>query len=62
MKEESKMETFRPSKEAPPPTDGVALLRSIFDPLESGESDDFQAFYDAPRRRRRAQSGQARAA
>jgi ketosteroid isomerase-like protein len=38
--------TFQPSDEAPP-TDGVALLRSIYDPLERGESDDFQPFYDA---------------
>jgi ethanolamine utilization protein EutQ len=41
------LETFRPSEEAPPPTDGVALLRSIYDPLERGESDDFQRFHDA---------------
>jgi ethanolamine utilization protein EutQ len=27
--------------------DPVALLRSIYDPLERGESDDFQPFYDA---------------
>jgi ethanolamine utilization protein EutQ len=40
-------ETFRPSEQGPPPTDGVALLRSIYDPLERGESDDFQSFYDA---------------
>jgi ketosteroid isomerase-like protein len=26
--------------------DAVALLRSVFDPLERGESDDFQPFYD----------------
>src|ERR687891_1028208 len=41
------LEAFQPSEEAPPPTDGVALLRSIYDPLERGESDDFQPFYDA---------------
>jgi ethanolamine utilization protein EutQ len=41
------LETFVPSEEAPPPNDGVALLRSIYDPLERGESDDFQPFYDA---------------
>jgi ethanolamine utilization protein EutQ len=41
------LESFRPSEESPQPTDGVALLRSIFDPLERGESDDFQPFYDA---------------
>jgi ethanolamine utilization protein EutQ len=40
-------EMFRPSEEAPPATDGVALLRSIYDPLERGESHDFQPFYDA---------------
>jgi ethanolamine utilization protein EutQ len=40
-------EMFRPSEEAPPPSDGVALLRSIYDPLERGESHDFQPFYDA---------------
>jgi ethanolamine utilization protein EutQ len=40
------LESFRPSEE-PPPTEGVALLRSIFGPLERGESDDFQPFYDA---------------
>jgi ketosteroid isomerase-like protein len=39
VKEESTM--------AAAPTDGVALLRSLFDPLERGESDDFQPFYDA---------------
>jgi ethanolamine utilization protein EutQ len=39
-------ESFRAS-EAPPPADGVALLRSIYDPLERGESDDWQPFYDA---------------
>jgi ethanolamine utilization protein EutQ len=36
---------FRAS-EAPPQSDGVALLRSIYDPLERSESDDFQPFYD----------------
>jgi ketosteroid isomerase-like protein len=30
----------------PTATDPVALLRSIYDPLERGESDDFQPFYD----------------
>jgi ethanolamine utilization protein EutQ len=40
-------EMFRPSGEPPPPADGVAFLRSIYDPLERGESDDFQPFYDA---------------
>jgi ethanolamine utilization protein EutQ len=40
-------EMFRPSEEAPPPSDGLALLRSIYDPLERGESHDFQPFYDA---------------
>jgi ethanolamine utilization protein EutQ len=38
---------FLPSEEPPPATDGVALLRSIYDPLERGESDDFRPFYDA---------------
>jgi ketosteroid isomerase-like protein len=28
-------------------TDGIALLRGIFDPLERGESSDFQPFHDA---------------
>jgi ethanolamine utilization protein EutQ len=41
------LDAFQPSEEAPPPADGVALLRSIYDPLERGESDDFQPFYDA---------------
>jgi ethanolamine utilization protein EutQ len=38
---------FHPSDERPERNDAVALLRSIYDPLERGESDDFQAFYDA---------------
>jgi ethanolamine utilization protein EutQ len=40
-------ESFRATDGTPPPTDGVALLRSIYDPLERGESDVFQPFYDA---------------
>ena len=41
------IDTFQPSEERPERSDGVALLRSIYDPLERGESDDFQPFYDA---------------
>jgi ethanolamine utilization protein EutQ len=45
--------TFHPLDGGPPPstgaatTDAVELLQRIFRPLERGESDDFQAFYDA---------------
>jgi ethanolamine utilization protein EutQ len=47
------LETFQPA-DGPPPLshdgatpDAVALLRRLFGPLERGESDDFQPFYDA---------------
>ena len=46
------LETFHPV-DGPPPrpsdaaTDAVELVRRIFRPLELGESDDFQPFYDA---------------
>jgi hypothetical protein len=38
------VEEFQPSDEPPEPSDAVALLRSIFDPLERGEADDFGRF------------------
>jgi ethanolamine utilization protein EutQ len=38
---------FQSTEEALPATDAVSLLRSIFDPLERGDSDDFGRFYDA---------------
>jgi ethanolamine utilization protein EutQ len=41
------LETFRPSEEAPPPADGVALLRSIYDLQERGDPEGFQRFQDA---------------
>ena len=41
------LDTFQPSEERPWRSDAVALLRSIYDPLERGESDDFQPFFDA---------------
>jgi ketosteroid isomerase-like protein len=40
------VEEFQPSDERPEPSDAVALLRSIFDPLERGEADDFGRFHD----------------
>jgi ethanolamine utilization protein EutQ len=40
------LDTFQPS-EGPERSDPVAFLRSIYDPLERGESADFQPFYDA---------------
>jgi ethanolamine utilization protein EutQ len=49
VEEATKMfeERFQPTEERPEGSDAVALLRSIFDPLERGESDDFGRFYDA---------------
>jgi ketosteroid isomerase-like protein len=41
------LDSFQPSQERPERRDPVALLRSIYDPLERGESYDFQPFYDA---------------
>jgi ketosteroid isomerase-like protein len=41
------VETFRPTGERPERPDPVALLRSIYDPLERGESKDFGPFFDA---------------
>ena len=47
------LETFHPADGPPPPssdggtTDAVALMQRLFRPLERGESDDFQPFYDA---------------
>jgi ethanolamine utilization protein EutQ len=41
------LDTFHPSEEAPAPIDNVALLRSIWGPLERGESHDFGPFFDA---------------
>jgi ethanolamine utilization protein EutQ len=41
------LDTFQPSGERPERRDPVALLRSIYDPLERGESKDFQPFFDA---------------
>jgi ethanolamine utilization protein EutQ len=40
-------ERFQASEEPPTRNDALALLRSIYDPLERGESDDFAPFYDA---------------
>jgi ethanolamine utilization protein EutQ len=40
------LDSFKPS-EGPERSDALALLRSIYDPLERGESNDFQPFYDA---------------
>jgi ethanolamine utilization protein EutQ len=42
------LDSFQPSEERPERRrDPVTLLRSIYDPLERGESTDFQPFYDA---------------
>jgi ethanolamine utilization protein EutQ len=41
------LDSFQASEERPERRDPVALLRSIYDPLERGESEDFQPFYDA---------------
>jgi ethanolamine utilization protein EutQ len=41
------LDTFQPSAERPEPHDAVALLRSIYDPLERGESEDLHPFFDA---------------
>jgi ethanolamine utilization protein EutQ len=41
------LDRFQPTKEGPERRDAVALLRSIYDPLERGDSHDFQPFYDA---------------
>jgi ethanolamine utilization protein EutQ len=41
------LDTFKPSEEGPERRDPVALLRSIYDPLERGESADLQPFFDA---------------
>jgi ethanolamine utilization protein EutQ len=41
------LDRFQPSEEGPARSDALALLRSIYDPLERGESNDFQPFYDA---------------
>lgn len=44
---------FQPAETAPPryadgkAEENIALLKAIYDPLESGESYDFQAFFDA---------------
>jgi uncharacterized protein len=35
------LDTFQPTEERPERRDPVALLRSIYDPLERGESEDF---------------------
>jgi ethanolamine utilization protein EutQ len=43
----SLLDTFQPTDERPPRSDAVALLRRIYDPLERGESDGFQAFFEA---------------
>jgi ethanolamine utilization protein EutQ len=40
------LDTFHPAGE-PPAKDAVALLRDIYDPLERGESESFQPFFDA---------------
>jgi ketosteroid isomerase-like protein len=41
------VDTFQPREERPEGRDPVALLRSIYDPLERGESKDFGPFFDA---------------
>jgi ethanolamine utilization protein EutQ len=41
------LDSFQPSEQGPERRDPVALLRSVYDPLERGESADFQPFYDA---------------
>jgi ethanolamine utilization protein EutQ len=41
------LDTFKPREEGPERRDAVALLRSIYDPLERGESVDLQPFFDA---------------
>jgi ethanolamine utilization protein EutQ len=41
------LDSFQPIEERPGRSDPVALLRSIYDPLERGESHDFGPFYDA---------------
>jgi len=41
------LDTFQPSQDRPERSDAVALLRSIYDPLERGESHDLQPFFDA---------------
>jgi ethanolamine utilization protein EutQ len=41
------LDSFQPSEEGPERSDALALLRSIYDPLERGESRDFQPFYAA---------------
>jgi ethanolamine utilization protein EutQ len=41
------LDTFQPTEERPERPDAVALLRSIYDPLERGESNDFEPFFDA---------------
>jgi ethanolamine utilization protein EutQ len=41
------LDAFQPTEDRPEQQDAEALLRSIYDPLERGESDDFQPFYDA---------------
>jgi ethanolamine utilization protein EutQ len=41
------LDTFQPSEERPERRDPVALLRSIYDPLERGESEDFGPLFDA---------------
>jgi ethanolamine utilization protein EutQ len=41
------LDTFQPTEERPERRDPLALLRSIYDPLERGESADFGPFFDA---------------
>lgn len=47
------LDTFQPTPDSPPPLTAsgpeanIALMRSIHDPLERGESDDFGPFFDA---------------
>jgi hypothetical protein len=41
------LDTFQPTEERPERRDPVALLRSIYDPLERGESQDFGPLFDA---------------
>jgi ethanolamine utilization protein EutQ len=41
------LDTFQPSEERPERSDALTLVRSIYDPLERGESHDLQPFFDA---------------
>lgn len=40
------LERFQPTDDTPPPLDHVALLQNVWGPIERGESDDLQPFFD----------------